>query len=112
MNISFDISRARNLHLDWEKTLQVLTTGNEEKESFPSHEACELGRWLSNVGLRKYWLNESTHKMVTEHRRFHEVGESILEQARQKNRSGVQQELKLLGLISRDITTAGLNRTV
>jgi cation diffusion facilitator family transporter len=103
MNISFDISRARNLHLDWEKTLQVLTTGNEEKESFPSHEACELGRWLSNVGLRKYWLNESTHKMVTEHRRFHEVGESILEQARQKNRSGVQQELKLLGLISRDI---------
>jgi hypothetical protein len=103
MDVTFDISLARNMHLRWEYELEAMVHGTRGAIELYPHDQCELGRWLQQVGIKKYQDTDAVHKLVGVHREFHAIADRIVANIRQGNIALVEADQRKIQAISREI---------
>lgn len=103
METLFDIGIARNVHLRWELALESMARGNRDAVDLQSYETCELGLWLHKTGVQKYHDIDAIHQLVTIHRKFHTIADSIVFNLQNSNWAAVEEKLKEVRATSREI---------
>ncbi|MBF0176679.1 MAG: CZB domain-containing protein [Magnetococcales bacterium] len=78
MHMRLDLAIARNVHLNWELKLESLEQSGQGDIALQTHENCELGLWLHNVGVEKYGSDDTIHELIRTHKRFHKSAESVI----------------------------------
>ena len=105
VKVTFDINKARLVHLDWVLKIENLLGSSETGSVFnlPSHQDCELGLWLHGEGRVKYCQYPDTRNLAIEHRRFHQAVDHMLQAIREGDRNKTRDLLNSARHVSKDI---------
>ena len=105
VKVTFDINKARLVHLDWLLKIEKLLERCEAVPEFdlPGHQDCELGLWLHGEGRVRYRLYPDIRNLAIEHRRFHQAVEHMLQMIREGDRNKTRDLLNSARHVSKDI---------
>ncbi len=105
VNVTFDINKARLVHLDWVLRIESLLDRSETSQVFslPSYQDCELGLWLHGEGRVKYRQYPDIRNLAIEHRRFHQAVEHMLQAIREGSHNKTRDLLNSARHVSKDI---------
>jgi len=105
VNVTFDINKARLVHLDWVLKIEKSLDHSEAASVFdlPGHQDCELGLWLHGEGRVKYRQYPDIRNLAIEHRRFHQAVEHMLRAIREGDRNNIRELLNSARHVSKDI---------
>ncbi|CAK0757129.1 putative CZB domain-containing protein [Azospirillaceae bacterium] len=80
VKVTFDINKARLVHLDWVIRVEKILDQNTESApiALQHYQDCELGVWLHGAGRSKYRQYEDILRLAVEHRRFHHAVDHML----------------------------------
>lgn len=77
-SVSLDITYARLAHLHWAKILDRSFRKYGKGVAIQSHDSCDFGTWIQQVGLKKYGDMEEIALLDAAHREFHEAASRII----------------------------------
>jgi hypothetical protein len=105
VRVTFDINKARAIHLGWVIRIEnILESGPEQAPcALPYYQNCELGIWLHGEGRTRYRKFEDIRRLVVEHRRFHHGIEHVLLAIHSGDPQKAQKLLGDVRYISKDI---------
>ncbi|MBL8760815.1 MAG: CZB domain-containing protein [Phycisphaerae bacterium] len=78
---AFDFAGAKQKHLTWKSKIRAFLDGKRTLSPGEalSHNECELGQWLFNVGLRKLGKNPLMIELDRTHQKLHALVKQILD---------------------------------
>ena len=77
-SVSLDITYARLAHLHWAAELDRQFRNYGKGASLQSHDACEFGAWINQVGRKKYGHLPEVNLLESAHREFHEASARVI----------------------------------
>ena len=100
-----DFTDIRLQHVTWRVKLNDFLEGKPSmtEEQATNHEACDVGKWLYSVGMKKYGTMPEMQELEKIHVELHLTVKNIMSLKQSQNISAVKEELEKLDIIKRKI---------
>jgi methyl-accepting chemotaxis protein len=100
-----DFTDIRLKHISWRVKLNDFLEGKPglTEEQATSHKACDVGKWLYSVGLKKYGTMPEIRELEENHVALHATVKNIISLKRVANIYAAKEELEKLDKILRKI---------
>lgn len=93
-----DLFAAIHDHVTWVNRLQDYMNGKSKENLDPMvvccDDQCALGKWIHNVGLKHFYMDDSFHQLRSNHARFHVMIGNVVKHVQENNRSAAESLLE------------------